>query len=50
VSTKGLFMRSIWEQMDSLYVIAEPPTLLRQFTNNILGAWGGVVTITLREA
>ena len=50
LSTKGLFMRSIWEQMDSLYVIAEPPTLLRQFTNNILGAWGGVVTITLREA
>ena len=50
LNTKGIWMRSIWEQMDSKYVVVEPPTLLRQFTNNILGYWGGIVTITVREA
>jgi hypothetical protein len=48
-STRKIFMRSIWEQMDSKYVVVEPPTLLRKFTNNILGYWGGSVVITLRE-
>ena len=49
VNTKGILMRSIWEQMDNKYVVVEPPTLLRAFTNNILGYWGGTATVTLRE-
>jgi hypothetical protein len=47
---KAIHMRSIWEQMDNKYVIIEPPTLLRTFTNNLLGFWGGSVNITLRES
>ncbi|KAA3643432.1 MAG: hypothetical protein DWQ07_23245 [Chloroflexi bacterium] len=43
-------MRSIWQGMDDVYVIVEPPTLLRQFTNTVTGWWGGSVNITLREA
>jgi hypothetical protein len=46
---KAIHMRSIWEQMDNKYVLVEPPTLLRSFTNNLLGFWGGSVNITLRE-
>jgi hypothetical protein len=46
---KKVYMRSIWEQMDSKYVIVEPPSLLREFTNNILGFWGGAAEVTLRE-
>jgi len=30
-------------------VIVEPPSTLREFTNNVLGYWGGNVVITLRE-
>jgi len=48
-SSRQITMRAIWEQMDSKVVIVEPPTLLRQFTNNVLGGWGGQMTITLRE-
>jgi hypothetical protein len=49
VNSRRIFMRSIWRQMDSKYVLVEPPTLLRQFSNNILGYWGGSVVVTLRE-
>lgn len=49
VNTKAILMRSIWEQMDNKYVVVEPPTLLRAFTNNLLGYWGGSVMITVRE-
>jgi hypothetical protein len=47
---KKVYMRSIWEQMDGKYVIVEPPGLLREFTNNVLGFWGGGVAVTIREA
>jgi hypothetical protein len=50
VRARKVYMRSIWSQMDGKYVIVEPPSLLRQFTNNILGFWGGSVTVTVREA
>jgi len=46
---RKITMRSLWEQMDNLSVIVEPPTLIRQFTDPILSWWGGVTTITLRE-
>ena len=49
VHSRRIFMRSIWGQMDSRYVVVEPPTLLRKFTNNLLGYWGGSVVISLRE-
>ena len=50
IRARKVYMRSIWSQMDGKYVIVEPPSLLRQFTNNILGFWGGSVTVTVREA
>jgi hypothetical protein len=43
-------LRSIWESLDDKYVIVEPPTLLRQFSNSLLSWWGGTATIILREA
>jgi hypothetical protein len=43
-------MGSIWEQMDGKVVVVEPPTLLRSFTNNLLGLWGGSINLTLRES
>jgi len=46
---RKVFMRSVWEQLDGKYVIVEPPSTLREFTNNVLGYWGGNVVITLRE-
>ncbi len=49
VGSRRILMRSVWAQMDEKYVIVEPPTLLRQFTNHLLGYWGGSVVITLRE-
>jgi hypothetical protein len=48
-TSQKIYMRSIWEQMDGKCVIVEPPSTLRQFTNNILGFWGGAVTVTVRE-
>jgi hypothetical protein len=48
-TSRKISMRAVWEQMDSKTVIVEPPTLLRQFTNNLLGGWGGQMIITLRE-
>lgn len=43
-------MRSVWEQLDGKLVLVEPPNLSRQFTNNILGFWGGKINVTIREA
>ena len=47
---RKVHLRSIWEQMDGKYVIVEPPSLIRQFSNNLMGFWGGSVVVTLREA
>jgi hypothetical protein len=47
---RAIRMRSIWEQLDGKVVIVEPPTLLRAFTNNLLGLWGGTINLTLRES
>ena len=47
---KKVLMRSIWEQLDNIYVVVEPPTIIRQFTDTILRWWGGWTTITVREA
>ncbi len=49
-SAKRIHMRSIWEQMDDKYVVIEPPRLLRDFTNKVLGLWGGRVVFTARES
>ena len=47
---KRIRMRSIWEQLDDKFVVVEPPTILRQFTNAILNWWGGTMLVTVREA
>jgi len=47
---KRIRMRSIWEQMDDKFVVVEPPTILRQFTNAILNWWGGTMLVSVREA
>lgn len=46
---RKITMRAIWEDMDERYVVVEPPALLGQFGNTLLGWWDGTVTITLRE-
>lgn len=48
-NARKVLMHSIWEQLDGKYVIVEPPSTLREFTNNVLGFWGGSVVITVRE-
>jgi hypothetical protein len=45
-----LHMRSRWEQMDDIFVIVEPPNLMRSFANAIRKTWKGSVIFTVREA
>lgn len=47
--SRRIFMRSVWEQLDSRYVVIEPPTIMREFNNDILGYWGGTLQLTIRE-
>lgn len=49
ISSRRIYMRAIWAQMDNRYVIVEPPKLTRQFTNEVTGFWGGQVEVSLRE-
>lgn len=49
-NARRIHMRARWEQMDDIYVIVEPPTLLRNFTNRVLGWWGGTLKLNIREA
>src|SRR3990167_6067338 len=49
-SAKYLRMRSVWEAMDDLDVLIEPPGLGRSTVNTITGWWSGVVLLTVREA
>lgn len=49
VSSKRVHMRAIWAQLDDRYVIVEPPTHSRQYTNTVTGGWGGQVQVHLRE-
>ena len=49
VNSRRIFMRAIFEQMDSKVVVVEPPSLMRKFVNNVLGFWGGDVQVTIRE-
>lgn len=46
----GVFMHSKWENADSAWVVVEPPGLARTMVNTIQQWWGGVATLTLREA
>jgi hypothetical protein len=45
-----LHMHSSIKAMDGKIVMAEPPTVMRDFSNSILKFWGGQVVIVLREA
>ena len=49
-SAKYLRMHSVWEAMDDLDVLIEPPGLGRATINTITGWWSGVVLLTVREA
>lgn len=50
MGAKKVMLRSIWEPMDGKYVIVEPPSTLRTFTDPVSGEWGGAVVISVREA
>lgn len=50
VSSKRIEMRSLWKNMDKIFIIVEPPSLFRDFSNNVRKIWGGTIQITLREA
>jgi hypothetical protein len=47
---RRIHMRSLWEQMDDVFVVVEPPSLFRRFSNRVLNFWGGTHTLILREA
>ena len=49
-SASKVEMRSIFPQLDGVFVIVEPLSLLRKFQNNILKIWGGEMMVTVREA
>lgn len=49
-NTKGIEMRSIWEDMDGLDVIVEPPSVFRSIINYIQKKWGATIHFTIREA
>ena len=46
----GIYMRSIWEEMDSIWVIVRPSGLVRRFVNTLQKWWGGTFTVVVREA
>ncbi|MBN2503152.1 MAG: hypothetical protein JXB38_20410 [Anaerolineales bacterium] len=50
VSARRVHLRSVWAQMDDVYVVVEPPSLLRQVSNTVSNWWGGTATVMLREA
>jgi hypothetical protein len=48
-SANKITVRSAYRQWDDKLVIIEPPSILRTFTNNILGWMGGIVVISVRD-
>jgi hypothetical protein len=46
----GIRMTSTMENMHNIWVIVEPPTILRSFFQKLSKIWGGDVYILLREA
>jgi hypothetical protein len=49
-AASGIYMRSIWEEMDSIWVIVRPSGLVRRFVNTLQKWWGGTFTVVVREA
>lgn len=48
-SANKITVHSKFRAWDSKLVIIEPPTVLRSFVNSILGWWGGVFIVTVRD-
>jgi hypothetical protein len=46
----GIFMRTKWENADKVWVVIEPPGLVRTMVNVMQKWWGGTATLTVREA
>jgi hypothetical protein len=46
----GIFMHTKWENADSVWVVVEPPGLIRNMVNVMQKWWGGVATLVVREA
>jgi hypothetical protein len=49
IGAKRIYMQSIFESMHGKYVVVEPPSATRTFSNTILGFWGGTLVVTVRE-
>jgi hypothetical protein len=49
-SAGNVYMRSRFAQLDSKYVVVEPPTILREAQNQFLGWLRGEMTIVVRDA
>jgi len=50
VYTRGIHMRSIWEQMDDIYVTVEPASVFPSYTGRQNDTdWRGRIMLTLRE-
>jgi hypothetical protein len=46
----GVMMHSDLEEIDGVWVVIEPPTVLRSFKDSLSALWGGTFVLTLREA
>jgi hypothetical protein len=46
----GVLMKSIFPGADDIWVLVEPPSLIRQSLNSIVSLWGGTIILTLRES
>ncbi len=47
---RKIHMRSIFAALDEKYVIAEPPSVVRESVDAAAQSWGGTATVKLREA
>jgi hypothetical protein len=46
----GIFMHTKFENADGIWVVVEPPGLVRNMVNVVQKWWGGIGTLTVREA
>jgi hypothetical protein len=49
-SATGVKMNTRLESVNNIWVIVEPPTIVRTWVNNLNSKWGSYMLITLREA
>ena len=49
-STNGVLMNTRLESVNNLWVVIEPPTVVRTWVNSLNSKWGSYIMFTIREA